>query len=102
MKSQNGPVTKIPVPGDKNDAGQFTLPDNKLGGLDEILRRQLLALERVTIQLTRKSSTAEGLTKAEIDSLATCIEVTLKLKAKEKELLDGLSDTELENIATGA
>ena len=89
----------------KDDTGAY-LPREKPGvtpapgTLDDILKRQITALDRVTRQLTAKI-TAGDLTKAEIDSLATCIEVTMKLKSKEKELLDTLSDEVLESLAEG-
>ncbi len=65
--------------------------------LDNILSKQLLILFRVTNQLAHSS--VSGLNKEEIMSLATCIKVTMDLKAKENELLDDLSDEELEKIA---
>lgn len=65
--------------------------------LDSILNRQLLALERVTKQLVIASSSG-SMTKDEIQSLATCIKITLDLKAKEKELIDGMSDEELQRL----
>ncbi len=69
------------------------------GSLDDMLRRQLTALGRVTAQLTKRATT-ETMTKDEIQSLATCIKVTMELKAKENELLDGLSDEELAKAAS--
>lgn len=65
--------------------------------LDEMLNRQLVALERVTNQLSRES--ISGLTKDEIASLATCIKLTMELKAKQKSLLDDLSEEELQALA---
>jgi len=64
--------------------------------LESILNRQLHILNRVTKQLSLSSSS--GLTKDEIQSLATCIRLTMDLKAKENELLDQLSDEELEKL----
>lgn len=64
--------------------------------LDSILNRQLHILNRVTKQLSLSSSS--GLTKDEIQSLATCIRITMDLKAKENELLDQMSDEELEKL----
>ena len=66
--------------------------------LDAILDRQLLALHRVTKQLASLSVSGQ-MTKDEIQSLATCIRVTMDLKAKEKELLDKMSDDDLEKVA---
>jgi phage FluMu protein gp41 len=65
--------------------------------LDEMLNRQLVALERVTNQLSRES--LSGLNKDEIASLATCIKLTMDLKAKQKSLLDDLSEEELQALA---
>ncbi len=98
---------KRTIPGVKDGTGAFLPPERpeppaRLGGLDEILKRQLLALERVTIQLVTRSSSLSGLTKAEIDSLATCIDITLKLKAKEKDLLGALDEDALLLIASKA
>jgi hypothetical protein len=64
--------------------------------LDLIMEKQLQALYRVTKQLARSSIL--GMTKDEIQSLATCMRVTMDLKAKEKELLDNLSDEDLEKV----
>ena len=78
-------------------------PDDRKGidvSLDDILGRQLLALSRVTRQLLGRSTSCD-MTKGEIESLASCIEITLKLKAKEKDLLDSMSTEELEKIAKG-
>lgn len=66
--------------------------------LDDILERQLLALHRVTRQLTLTSATG-AMTKDEIMSLATCIKITMDLKARENELLEALSDEDLEKVA---
>lgn len=63
--------------------------------IDSILSKQLLALERVTKQLVFRSTSGE-MTRDEIQSLATCIKITLDLKSGEKDLLDSLSDEELE------
>lgn len=63
--------------------------------VDAILERQILALARVTQNLTKRSQDPD-MTPQEIQSLATCIKVTLELKAKEKELLSQLTDEELE------
>jgi len=65
--------------------------------LDKLLEKQLKALSKVTSMLFLASSS--GLTKDEIQSLNTCIKLTMELKAKEKELLDGLTDEELEKLA---
>lgn len=101
------------VPGVKDDKGAYVPavvgafkyegplaikePDPEVS-LDDILGKQLLALARVTKQLVMASS-GGGMTKDEIQSLATCIKVTMDLKAKEKELLDTLTDEELEKAA---
>lgn len=66
--------------------------------LDNILNRQLLALERVTLQLLTSANSGK-MTGAEIQSLATCIKITLELKSNEKELLADLSDEQLEAAA---
>ena len=36
------------------------------------------------------------MTKPEIDALATCIKVTLELKTKENEILDSLSEEQIQ------
>lgn len=84
-----------PPEGAKKDTPRVSAPavDPDLS-LDDILKRQLTALNRITIQLTTRSASGD-MTKDEIQSLATCIKVTLELKAKESELLDDLTDEEL-------
>lgn len=63
--------------------------------LDAILGKQLLALERVTRQLVLSASTG-NMTKDEIYSLSTCIKITLELKGLEKDIIEDLSDEDLE------
>jgi len=65
--------------------------------LVEILERQMLALERTTIHLLKGS--VDGLSKDGILSLATCMKLTLELREKELEILDGMNDAELEEAA---
>jgi hypothetical protein len=61
--------------------------------LDRILKRQLEALDETTSQLLSKS---KGLmSKDDIQSLATCIKITLELKAKEAALLADINDEDL-------
>lgn len=64
--------------------------------LKDVLDRQLLILWRVTQQLARASATE--LSKDQIQSLATCIKITMELKAKENELLERLSPEESEAL----
>lgn len=64
--------------------------------LDDILKKQLQALYRVTKQLARNS--VGVMTKDDIQSLAVCIRVTMDLKAKENDLLDKLTDEELARL----
>lgn len=65
------------------------------GSLDDILKQQLAGLERLTKHLVSEI-TAGNITKETSTQLATCIKITMDLKAKEKEILDGMSDEELE------
>ena len=86
----------------KDEHGQYLKPEvvkepPLSGSLDDILNRQLLALERVTRQLVARS-TEGNMTRDEIQSLATVIKVTVELKEHEKELIDELSDAELEKF----
>lgn len=87
--------------GTKDDNGAF-LPAKKLPtistvDLGDMLTKQLLALHWATHHLLTKAPV--GLTKDDIQSLATCIKVTSELKGKQKELMDDLDDSELEQIA---
>lgn len=87
--------------GTKDANGAF-LPAKKLPtistvDLGDMLTKQLLALAWVTTSLADKAKT--GLTKDEIQSLATCIKLTMELKSEQKELMDELDDSELEQIA---
>ena len=65
--------------------------------LDSILKRQLQTLQRVTKHIAN-SSLVGPLTKDEIQSLATCIRLTMDLKEKENEILDRMSDEDLANL----
>ncbi len=67
-------------------------------GLDEILEIQIEGLARLT-QLIVQEITGRNYTKDTAQQLAICIKVTMELKAKEKDLLDKLSEGELEAIA---
>lgn len=91
-KDASGAYTKSPAPSPEPQPVVADL------SLDAILNKQLLALERVTKQLLISAS-GGAMSNAEIQSLATCIRTTLELKAKEKELLDFLSDEELEKAS---
>lgn len=66
--------------------------------IDNILKSQLKLLKRITRQLGHAAFSGQGLNRDEIQSLATIMRLTLDLKAKEKELLDGLTDEELEEL----
>lgn len=67
------------------------------GTLDELLSKQLAALDKITNQLVIAAGTGNA-TKDEIQSLATCIKLTMDLKVKENEILENLSDEDLTNI----
>lgn len=71
---------------------QHSRPVEELS-LDNILKRQLEALDQVTTQLLAKSK--GFMTKDEIHSLATCIKITLDLKSREESFLAELSDEDL-------
>lgn len=93
-------MTRKIVEGVKDEKGAFVpIPKVKPEelSLDYILERQLRALDQVTTQLLGMSKGM--MTKDEIQSLATCIKITLELKARENELLEALSDEDLEKLA---
>ncbi len=94
-KDENGMYIKEEPPKTAAPPPALTVQDVLL---DDILKRQLTALSRVTRQLVL-SATAGYMTKDEIQSLATCIKVTMELKMKENELLEALTDEDLEKIA---
>jgi len=90
------------VPGVKDDNGAYVPTPKTVKpplSLDRILEDQLTVLNEVTLQLLGKSKLS-NFNKDDIASLATCIKVTMDLKAKEKELLDTLTDEELEKAAS--
>lgn len=66
--------------------------------LDDILKRQMMILDRATRHLAMRAATG-AMSKDEIQSLATCIKVTMELKLKENELLDTLDDEALREVA---
>lgn len=66
--------------------------------LDEILRRQMLGLEQLTEQLVAQIEKHE-ITKDTPNQLATCIKITMELKAKENDMLGEMSDEDLELLA---
>lgn len=89
LKDKHGAyLPEDPVPTPKNTRSL---------SLGQILERQVLALERTSIELLKAS--ASGMNKDQIQSLATCIKITMELKIKENEMLDALDDSELEAIA---
>ena len=65
------------------------------GGLDDILKRQLVGLARLTQHIVTEISIGT-ITKDTPQQLATCIKITMELKSKERELLQDLTDEELE------
>ncbi len=96
---KNGPVTITrPLPGIKDAEGAYTKVESPSISIDSILANQLEALARVSKQLLQQSK-GFVLSKDEIQSLATCIKVTMDLKARENELLEGLSDEDLEKLS---
>lgn len=82
----------------KDANGAYEPPEPLTGSLEDVLNRQMSALELVTRQLLQCAKSGV-MTKDEIQSLATCIKVTMELKAKQKELLDALPLEELEKLA---
>ena len=63
--------------------------------IDALLERQMLALDRVTRQLVIAASTGV-MTKDEIQSLSTVMKLTIELKERENELLDGLTEEQVQ------
>lgn len=93
VKDENGVYTRVEAEEKAMDQpSSLPSPDTSL---DDILKRQLTALDRVTRQLAMRASTG-SMTKPEIDALATCIKVTLELKTKENEILDSLSEEQIQ------
>lgn len=88
-----------PGQGNKDAQGAYLPVDPPPSDIDlaSVLDRQLLTLWRVTQQLAKDS--ARGLTRDEIQSLATCIKITMELKAKENELLDRMNVEELQRLS---
>lgn len=99
---------KRSIPGYKDENGCYVKASEVLPvdifsptpdvSLDDILKRQLTALDRVTRQLTTKSSTG-AMSKDEIQSLATVLKITMELKIREKEVLDDMDDEDLKKAA---
>lgn len=98
IKNARGEYVWVDPPTPPTAPEERFMPQKITGSIQDILDTQLLALQRVTQQLVKRSST-EAMTKDEIQSLATCIKVTMELKAKENELLDSLTDEELAALA---
>ena len=77
------------------------LSTSEPGSIDSILKQQLAGLDRLTKHLVGQIS-AGNITKETPQQLATCIKVTMELKAAENELLESMSDEELEKKADDA
>lgn len=73
------------------------VPNAPRGTLDSILQQQLAGLERLTSIIVR-AITAGDITKDTAQQLATMVKITMDLKAKENELLDSMSNEELEKL----
>ncbi len=96
-KDAQGMYTPVAAPLKTEDAPSVAPPSPTLDiNLDKILEKQLTALDRATSFILAKCSSNP--TKDDIQSLATCLKLTMELKTKEKEMLDELTDEDLESL----
>lgn len=85
----------------KDDQGRYLPvipPEKPKGTLEDILQRQLAGLELLTEHLVTAIKGGD-IHKDTAQQLATCIKITMDLKAKENEMLDNMSDEELRRLA---
>lgn len=101
---------KKSVPGYKNKDGSYIqepkpapvavevtsapVPDPELS-IDELLRRGLLTIDRV-MKITLMNVSGSGPTRNDVANLKDCMSILQDLKKNEKEILDKMTDEELE------
>lgn len=100
LKDEHGAYLPLEGPSKSVEVPKSHSPSPSDTSLEEVLGRQLLALERITRHLATKA-TDNTMTVPEIGALATLIKITMELKAKENELLDKLTSEELKASANG-
>lgn len=86
-----------PTLGIKDDSGAYVPIPDVAADLDSILAAQLKGLAELTKHIC--TVIKQGPERETAQQLATCIKITMELKAKENELLDDLSDEELAKVA---
>lgn len=100
----------IPLPGIKDTNGAFIKPpagpkksrDPKPSdiSLDDLLQKHLLLLYRETRVLLEQSMESSGLNKDDSLKMRENARLIMELKKRQKELLDDMSDEDLEKAAS--
>lgn len=90
----HGPIITVPVPGVKDDSGAYVVQGKDLS-IDKLLREGLAAVHDVMRACRREAANGSPSREA-VMNLRDVMAMLNQLKEKEKELLDELSDEELE------
>lgn len=99
LKDETGAYIKLPKPVAVEEA-PYTEPLRHDVSLDDLLSRCMLVLWREVYNLQEATSGGSKLTKEQALELRENTRLLMELKKKEKDLLDGLSDEELADLAS--
>lgn len=102
LKDEHGVYLKPPIvpPTPKAPAAKrYTEPKRGYVSLDDLLARCLLILWREVRNLHEQSHGGNKLTKEQSLELRENVKLLMDMKKKEKDLLDGLTDDELDEMA---
>lgn len=99
MKSKNGPVITIPVPGAKDASGAYIPESTEEISIDSLMTDGLIALRGVIKSCKREAANCTP-SRESVQNLKDAMTMLHQLKEKETEILDSLSDEELEEMLT--
>ena len=80
-------------------ANSHKLTDLDTKVIDSMLNQQLLALDRQTKYLYRTCSDSKFIVKDDITALTQLTRITMELKLKQLDMLENITDEDLENLA---
>lgn len=92
------PVVTVPVPGVKDASGTYLIQGKDLS-IDALMQEGLATLHDVMKACRREASNGSP-SRESVQNLKDAMAMLHQLKEKESEILDELSDAELEEAAT--
>ena len=93
-KLVHGPVITVPIPGVKDDSGAYVVQGKDLS-IDSLMQEGLAAIHGV-MQACRREAANGNPSRGSVQNLKDAMAMLHQLKEKEAEILEHLTDEELE------